>query len=211
MDLDETLINSANAHIIAYRKAIKKHGYDVSRKKLLKKFGVPAELYIKDLIPNITDSEIESIGKLHDNYLQSTSKKYVSKIRGCLSAIKRLKKSYRLALVTNCNKRNVDLLLKGARLNPKLFDIIVYNKEHLKPKPFPDEIIKAEHLLKLKADFMVGDTTYDIIAARRAKVPCIAVLTGHHSRTKLKKEKPYAILKSIKYLPDFLDATHPLS
>jgi phosphoglycolate phosphatase-like HAD superfamily hydrolase len=74
----------------------------------------------------------------------------------------------------------------------------------LKPKPAPDEIIKAEKLLKQKADYMVGDTVYDIIAARKAKVKSIGVTSGLQDYNKLKTENPHKILKSVKDLPKFL-------
>jgi len=48
---------------------------------------------------------------------------------------------------------------------------------------------------------MVGDSIYDIQAARKAKVKGIAVLTGDHSRSMLKKQKPFMILNSVKGLP----------
>ena len=76
--------------------------------------------------------------------------------------------------------------------------------KNLKPKPAPDQIIKVEKKLKIKASFMVGDTIYDILAAKRAKVKAIAVTSGLQSKSTLKKAKPYAILKSIKYLPEYL-------
>ena len=76
--------------------------------------------------------------------------------------------------------------------------------KNMRPKPAPDQIIKTEKKLKIKASFMIGDTIYDIIAARKAKVKAIAVTSGLQSKEKLKKEKPYAILKSIKYLPKYL-------
>tara|TARA_Y100000310_G_scaffold345145_1_gene462175 strand:- start:2899 stop:3573 length:675 start_codon:yes stop_codon:yes gene_type:complete len=205
-DLDNTLIHSDIAHIRAYRKSLKKQGYpQITSKQLSEKFGIPSRIYLKDLIPKITKREIESIKKLHDRYLQEESKKYVHLIRGVKGTLKKLKKDYSLAIVTNCNKENINILAKAANLNLSLFDIIVSNDVKTPPKPAPDEIIKAEHLLHNKADFMVGDTIYDIIAARRAKVKCIAVTSGLHSRAKLKKERPYKILKSVKDIPKFLE------
>ena len=204
-DLDNTLIHSNKAHIIAYQKSLKKHGYThITNKQLEEKFGISSRKYLKDLIPELTKKEIKSIRETHDRYLKKTARMYVTKIRGVISTLNELKKCYKLAIVTNCSKKNIDILTKATKLDQRFFDVIVGNDQKLRPKPAPDEIIKAEHLLHLKADYMVGDTIYDIIAARRAKVKCIAVKTGLHSTAKLKKERPHAILKSIKDLPKFL-------
>ena len=50
---------------------------------------------------------------------------------------------------------------------------------------------------------MIGDTIYDISSARRA-CESSAVLTGHQPQHLLKRYHPYAILKSVADLPDFL-------
>jgi pyrophosphatase PpaX len=205
-DLDNTLIHSNKAHIIAYKKSLKKHSYKhITNKQLEEKFGISSRIYLKELIPEITKKEIESIRILHDNYLKKTAKVYATKIRGVISTLNKLKKTYKLAIVTNCSRKNIDILTKATKLDQRYFDAIVGNDKTMRPKPAPDEIIKAEHLLNLKADYMVGDTTFDIIAARRAKVKCIAVKSGLHTHAILKKERPHIILKSVKDIPQFLN------
>lgn len=204
-DLDNTLIHSTKAHLMAFQKSLKKHGYKhITNKQLKDKFGLSSRVYLKQLIPDITKKEIISIRKLHDKYLKQLSKKYVHKIRGVMGALKKIKKHYKIALVTNCNKEDTFIFLNALKIDKKIFDKIVYSTPNMKPKPAPDEILKAEHLLNLKADYMVGDSTYDIIAAKKAKVKGIGVTSGLHSRAKLKQTKPHAILKSVKDLPKFL-------
>ena len=80
------------------------------------------------------------------------------------------------------------------------FDLIIGNDDVVKPKPWPDEIVKAGHLLRVKPEFMVGDSIYDVIAAHKAKVKAIAVLTGHYTKEELEKEKPFKIIKNLKEL-----------
>ncbi|MBS3150179.1 HAD hydrolase-like protein, partial [Candidatus Woesearchaeota archaeon] len=67
-------------------------------------------------------------------------------------------------------------------------------------KPYPDEILKAEKLLKVRAEYMIGDSIYDVIAAHKAKVKAIAVLTGLYSKEQLEKEKPFKIIKNLRGL-----------
>lgn len=210
-DLDHTLISSNKAVVIALKKSLKKHGYGfITNNQIYEKLGIPTKIFLKELIPDITKKELKSVHELKIKYLRVTGKKYVHKIKGSLNALKELKKNYKIAIVTNSSKKKANILLSSARLDKRLFDVIV-DSDNINPKPSPDEIIKAEQLLKLKADFMVGDSTYDIIAARNAKVRCIAVTTGNHSKAKLIKERPYAIIKSVKDLPKFLKSNHLLS
>ncbi|MEK6826684.1 MAG: HAD hydrolase-like protein, partial [Nanoarchaeota archaeon] len=52
-------------------------------------------------------------------------------------------------------------------------------------KPWPDEIMKAEKLMRHKARFMVGDSIYDVMAGKKAGVKTIAILSGRYSRKQL--------------------------
>ncbi len=205
LDMDNTLLHSHKAHIVAYQKALKKLGYkNITNKQIEAKFGIQARTYLKQLIPNITENELDKIKKIHDQHLAKAAKRYVHKVKGALGVLKQLKKEYQLALITNCRKYDVDVFLKKAKIPQSIFDAITPSTKNTPSKPAPDQIIKTEKKLKTKAEFMVGDTVYDIIAAKRAKVKAIAVTSGLQSRAKLKKEKPYAVLKSIKELPKFL-------
>ncbi|MCX6711601.1 MAG: HAD family hydrolase, partial [Candidatus Woesearchaeota archaeon] len=118
--------------------------------------------------------------------------------------LKILKKEYKIALVTNCTHKELEPLLKNTKIDKKIFDVIIGHDDVKKTKPYPDEIFKAEKLLHLKADYHVGDSIYDIIAAKRARVKCISVLTGVSSKNRLKKYKPNYIIKNVSYLPKLL-------
>jgi len=202
LDLDNTIIRSDKAHIIAYNKAFKKNGLPKVKEALLKKkFGRVGKIILKELFPALKDREINKLIKDHNYFLIKETKKYATIIPGAKAALKKLKKKYRIALVTNCSTITLTALLKGAGIDKKIFDIIIGYDKVLHPKPCPDEIIKAEKLLHLRATYMVGDTIYDILAGKKAKVKVIAVLTGNHTKAMLKKKKPYKIIKSIKDLP----------
>ena len=205
-DLDNTLAHTNKTHIKAYTHALKKHKIThLKQKQILEKFGMAAKTYLKELLPNTPIKTIHSIIKEHDKKFSYFSKKYSRPITGVKTALKTLSKNYELAIVTNCNHKIINKTLKSTGINPKLFKATIGNDDVLHPKPAPDEIYKAEKLLHLKAHYMVGDTTYDIIAGKKAKVKSIAVLTGLQDKKTLQKYKPYKILKSIKDLPTFLE------
>lgn len=204
-DLDGTLIDANKAHVAAFNKAFEKNGLrKVSNKKLIFLFGLVGRVLVKKLFPRLSQEDVTKVIKDHDYYLVKEMSKHAKQIKGVKGTLKKLKKRYKLALVSNCKHRTILALLRGAKLERKLFDIILGNDEVHKPKPYPDEILKAERLLHLKADYMVGDTVYDIVAGRKAKVKTIAVLTGVHSKSKLKKQKPYMILSSVNNLPEVI-------
>ena len=204
-DMDNTLLKSNPVHIKAFQKAFKHNGLPkITNKKLISKFGLPGEILVKELYPMLTKKEVKKVVKDHDDFVVKKTYKYAKPINGAKKTLKELKKHYKIAILTNCKHKEIIPILKGAGINRKLFNFVIGNDDVKHGKPFPDELFKAEKLAHEKASYMIGDSIYDIKAARKAKVNGIAVLTGDHSRALLQKQKPKAILRSIKQLPKYL-------
>ncbi len=205
-DLDNTLVKSDKAQAVAYNKALTLLGFRPKNPKFLaSKFGRPREEIAHMLLPKASQQTRAKLIKLHNKYLVNETYKYVSPIRKVVPTLKKLKKQYKLAILSNNTHKNILCLLKGAKINKNLFDLIIGHDQVRHSKPYPDEILKAEKLMHHRADYMVGDTVYDIIAGKKAKVPVISVTTGPHDKKKLAKYKPLTILKDISYLPKFLN------
>ena len=205
LDMDNTIIYGNKAHIVAYNKAFKKNGLKPVKSKIIKKFfGVIHTKVVKNIYPKLTKKEVIKIAEDHDNFLIKETKKYAKPFKGVKLTLKKLKKRYKLALISNCTRKEILASLKATKIDKNLFDILIGSDQVKHPKPSSDEIMKAERLLHVNADYMVGDTVYDIRAGKRAKVKTIAVLTGNHSKKKLAKEKPFLILKSVNDLPKFI-------
>ena len=198
-DLDNTIINSDRAHHRAYNRALEKIGLKkVSYKKMIKHFGAPKIEMAKTLTSSDNERTIYKLTELHAKYIMSEAKKDSKKIKGAIPIIKKLKKKYKIGLLSNNRHKIILQLLKATKIDKNLFDVIIGNDDVKHSKPYPDEIIKAEKLLHHKADYMVGDSIYDLMAGKKAKVKTIAVLTGHYTRNTLKKYKPNHIIASVK-------------
>lgn len=201
-DMDNTLIDADKLHVTAFNKAFKKNNLKAPNPKKLKKlFGKLGILIVKDLFPKLRHKEILKVLEDHDNFVYKETKKYAKPFKGVKKTLKKLKEEYKLGVISNCKHKEILEILKAAGLEKKLFDVIIGNDDVKHGKPWPDEILKAEKLTHVRAAFMVGDTIYDIMAGKKAKVKTIAVLTGNHSRKMLKKYKPDYTLKGIHEIP----------
>ena len=200
-DLDQTLIDANKAHVHSFFKAFKLSKLKpVSEKKLISKFGRVANEFIPELYPELNKKEIEKIIDDKRKFFRENSYKYVKPLPGIKIALRKLKKEYEIAVTSNCSHKTILKSLNKTDLR-KYVDKIVGTDDVKHPKPCPDEILKAEHLLHLDAEYIVGDTIYDILAGKRAKTKTIAVLTGNHKKEKLKKHKPNFIIRSVADLP----------
>ncbi len=204
-DMDNTLIDADKLHVLAFDKAFRKNNLKkVKATRLKKQFGKLGVLIVKDLFPKLTDKQAFQVLMDHDHYVYTETKKYAKPFKGIRETLKKLKKEYKLGIISNCKHKEIIQILNAAKLDKKLFSVLIGNDDVKHGKPWPDEILKAEKLVHVKSWYMVGDTIYDIMAGKKAKVKTIAVLTGNYTREMLKKSKPDFILRSVNDIPRVL-------
>ncbi len=189
IDMDNTIIDSDKTHIIAYQKAFKKNRLEVfSSKEIKKYFGLSSYNIVKNLFPKLNYFEIQKI--LTDNYNYFLKSKHKLKaFNGVKKTLLILKRKYILILISNCTRKEIVISLKEIKLNNKIFTLLVGSDDVKKPKPYPDEINFAKNKLKCNVKYLIGDSIYDIMAGRKAKVKTIGVLTGNHTKEELRKAK----------------------
>ena len=202
LDLDNTLIHSDRCHTLAYNYALSKlNRRKVSPAFIFSLFGGPKSFVAEKLMPNATKKELAILLDLHDTYLIRNTARNARAIKGAKAAIHEIKKEHELAVLSNSRHKTIIALLNSSGLKKSLFDVLIGYDDVKHSKPQPDEIFKAEKLLHHKASLMVGDSIYDILAGKRARVKTIGVLTGNYSRTALLKYRPFKIIPSISHLP----------
>lgn len=208
-DLDNTLIKSNKAHVRAFEMAFAKNKMKKINAKKIESLlnGRHAHDVVKMLFPKLNEDQVEKIVQDHHYFIRFTAK-YAKRIGGVVSTLKGIKKHYKIALVSNCIHNEISILLKSIGIRRNIFDYIVGKEDVKHSKPYPDEILKAEHLAKLKADFMVGDSIYDVIAAKKARVKSISVLTGIAKAKELMKYRPDYIMNDVNEIINLLNKIH---
>lgn len=204
-DLDQTLIETREAHWRAWKLALEKYKLKApARKKLIALLdGRHASEVARALFPKLNKEKIEMLRLAHRYYVMKTAK-YAKPIKKANKILELLGKKYILAIISNNTHKEIHVLLKATRIPKRLFSFFVGHGDVRCTKPCPDVILKAENLAKRKTDIHIGDSPYDILAARRAGAKAIAVLTGVNSRSKLARYKPWKIIKSVAELPKVL-------
>ena len=125
---------------------------------------------------------------------------------GTLTELEYLRsKGVRLAVLTNSGRSAATEVLSRANLDD-CFEFVLTRDETQTMKPRPDGLKKAVELLKLPASsvYYVGDSPYDIEAAKGAGVKAISVATGNFSKDKLQERGPDFVISSILELRNVL-------
>jgi len=205
LDLDNTLVYSDRVHVAAFHKAFKKNGLSkVSSKKIISLFGLVGRVLVRKIFPELSDKQVKRVVVDHDRFVVNDTVRYVRVIPGAKHTLKLLKKKYALVLISNTKHKEMVATLKAAGIERSTFRFLIGNDDVKHPKPAPDALNLAMKKTKISKGYMVGDTVYDIQAGKGAGLKTIAVLTGNHSRARLKKESPDYVLKSVAELPGLL-------
>ncbi|MGC8631038.1 MAG: HAD family hydrolase [Thermoprotei archaeon] len=127
----------------------------------------------------------------HDKYYGKLAKIF-PKVPHCLELL--TKHGYRLGLVSNATSIMLSKFMSWSGLG-HYFDVSVA-ADQAKGKPAPDMLLMAARRLAIDPREMiyVGDTAYDIIAAKSAGAVAVAVLSGVGGMQELAQEKPDLLL-----------------
>lgn len=112
---------------------------------------------------------------------------------------------YHLAVVTTRGRAEAEAFLGQYGLSG-YFDLLVSRESTWRLKPHPAPILYAAQKLGIPAwkCAMVGDTTVDVKAARRAGAIAVAVLCGFGERKELERAGAHVILEHTTHLLELL-------
>jgi phosphoglycolate phosphatase len=126
-------------------------------------------------------------------------------VAGAEDMLAALNGRYRLAVVTTRGRSDAEAFLGQYDLH-NLFDLLVTRESTWRLKPHPAPIQHAARLLDVPVErcVMVGDTTVDVKAARRAGAWAVAALCGFGEREELERAGAHVILEHTAHLSSLL-------
>jgi len=199
-DLDGTVIDSGAIILASMRHAAKEVlGADPPDELLMAAVGGPGlEAQMHALAPDRVQ-ELVDVYRAHNEPLHDELV-CCAGIDGVLLSLK--EEGRRLGIVTAKRLATVDLEFKALPLR-HLFDTVVGGDETQRHKPDPEPLLLAAERLDVepKTCAYVGDSPFDIRAAKAAHMHAVAVTWGGiHDRDKLVKEQPDAIVDTAEEL-----------
>lgn len=166
-DLDGVLVDSFKAWHRTFNDIRRIDGKKpISKKLLMKNFGMPVEKDIQIFFP---DKNAAELTKLKGRYFL----KNISVVRlfpGSVPALKEIRrKGLKTGLISNSTALIVKKILSNYRL-AKFFDVVVTFQDVKFGKPAPDMVLKACKILKIRPSeaILVGDSMNDMTAGKRA-------------------------------------------
>ena len=179
-DIDGTLVDSNNFHLLAWAEALHAAGHDFRLQQIHDQIGQGADNFVPALIPRASDAEAERLGSEQVRLFKQHYAHRLKPFPGAHDLIARCKaEGYRVALATSASAEMLDHHLDLLDVLD-LVDVCTTADDVAASKPSPDIFTTALEKLATKPDeaLVIGDTPFDIAAARKAGIATIAVRSG---------------------------------
>jgi HAD superfamily hydrolase (TIGR01509 family) len=127
---------------------------------------------------------------------------------GAVETLQELRRrSLKIGIVTNNGRAGTNLTLKRYGLEG-YFDAVVTRDdcEEMKPSAAPVRMALKEMHVPPEGAIFVGDGIMDIMAAREAGLPSVAVATGPFTKERLLQAEPDYVLNSVNDLPLLIES-----
>src|SRR5262245_9263947 len=198
-DIDGTLVDSNELHVDSWDRAFRRFGKQFSREQLRAQIGKGSDQYIPEFL---TPEEIKRFGKELDEYRSELFRKeYRRKVRPfpkVRELFQRVRDDNKRSVLASSGKKAdteyyIDLLNIG-----NLIDGFVSGDDAESSKPAPDIFAASlERLDDISPDdaVTVGDTRFDIEAAKKAELRTIAFLCGGTAESALLRAGAIAIYR----------------
>lgn len=189
LDIDGTLLLSNTAHAQSWVDAFAEFGYQVSLPQAQGLIGMGGDRVIPILAPGLTDTEDpgKAIAQRRGEIFMSRYSDGVEPAPGARALLQRMREDG-LALIVASSAKQAELTdLLNRAIVADLIDVTTTSDDAEESKPAPDivQVALRKSGLEPQQVLMLGDTPYDVEAARNGGVGIIALRCGGHSDANL--------------------------
>lgn len=195
-DLDGTLVDSVYQHVMAWHAALSACGFNLSIWRIHRRIGMSGGLMIRALARELEmpldEATLNRLNELHAEEFERRIPT-ISVLPGApelLAELRELEIPYIIA--TSGRAKNARPMLK---LLGREDERIITREDVKRAKPDPDLFLTAAKVLRAKdVDTMVvGDSVWDMLAARRANFLGVGLLSGGYGQQELEQAGAYRV------------------
>jgi HAD superfamily hydrolase (TIGR01549 family) len=209
-DLDGTLVDSVYQHVLAWRDALDAEGIELSVWRIHRRVGMSGGLFANRLLretgTELSPERVEVLQRLHAEAFRRriAEVRPLPGARALLAALTDAEIPW--AIATSGRKESAEPVL--ATLEIDLQRVPVITRDQVRhAKPDPDLFLAAARRLgvEIESTTVVGDSVWDMLAARRARALGIGLLSGGYGQEELERAGAYRVFGDPADLLEHLD------
>jgi HAD superfamily hydrolase (TIGR01509 family) len=207
-DLDGTLVDTVYGHTLAWWRVLQEAGLPVAAWKVHRLIGMSGGLITKaaahEVGRDLPDDEVERLQQRHGEVYKSLMPDR-HPLPGALDLLRHLRQSkIRHGIATSGKRQDAKPSLDVLDLPA---DMVVVDRTAVeRAKPEPDLFLACQEKLGVSPSecYVVGDAVWDILAARRAGMLAIGLLSGGYGEQELAQAGAYRVYPDPSHLLDAL-------
>jgi HAD superfamily hydrolase (TIGR01509 family) len=188
-DLDGTLVDTVYAHVFAWHRAFAEAGLPIEGWRIHRKIGMSGGLFTRaaarEVGRDLEPGEAEEIQRRHGQLFRELLPDRPV-LPGAVDLLRFLgEHGVPYGIATSGRRPEIDASLEVLGVGPET--VVVERGDVERAKPEPDLFIACQQRLGLSVDqcYVVGDAVWDLLAARRAGMLSVGLLTGGYGEDEL--------------------------
>ncbi|CAN5130554.1 HAD family hydrolase [soil metagenome] len=207
LDIDGTLVDSNYQHALSWYRAFRLHGVTIPVWRCHRAIGMGGDQLVSHLAGEGFDREEGETVRNEEQALFAQLIDEVQPFAGARGLIEDLKARGAKVVISSSAKAEDLQHYLGLLDARELVDGWTDSSTVERTKPAPDLIEAALELAGGGPGVMIGDSTWDVEAAKKLKVPTLCVRTGGFGADELLEAGAEAVFESIAELRERLDDT----
>jgi HAD superfamily hydrolase (TIGR01509 family) len=208
-DLDGTLVDTVYAHVFAWQRALAEVDLPIEAWKIHRRIGMSGGLFARAVAREVgrplTPEEVEAIqlrhGELYRELLPERRP-----LPGAVELLAELRESgIAHGIATSGRRPEIDASLDVLGVGPGT--VVVERGGVQRAKPEPDLFLSCSEQLGVPPEecYVVGDAVWDLLAARRAHMLSVGLLSGGYGEDELIRASAFRVYRDAEELSASLD------
>ncbi len=208
-DLDGTLVDTVYAHVFAWQRAFAESGLAIDGWRIHRRIGMSGGLFARaaarELGREITASQAEALQARHGELFRE----FLPERRPLPGAVELLRELRRVGVLfgiaTSGRRPEIDLSLAALKVGADT--VVIERRDVARAKPEPDLFLACQQQLRVAAAdcYVIGDAVWDLLAARRAGMLSVGLLSGGYGEDELTSAGAFRVYRDAAELHRSLD------
>jgi HAD superfamily hydrolase (TIGR01509 family) len=190
-DLDGTLVDTVYAHVFAWQCALDEAGMAIDGWRIHRRIGMSGGLFARavarEIGRDLTQQEAERLQRRHEELFQKLLPER-RPLPGAIDLLGALRKAgIPHGIATSGRRPEINRSLEVLGIGPET--VVVERGDVQRAKPAPDLFLACQQRLGVAITdcYVVGDAVWDLLAARRAGMLSVGLLSGGYGEDELTK------------------------
>lgn len=208
-DLDGTLVDTVYAHVFAWQRALAEAAMPIDGWRIHRRIGMSGGLFTRavarELGRPLTDQEVEAIQARHGELYRELLPER-RPLPGAVELLRELAAAgVPHGIATSGRRPEIDASLEALGVGADI--VVVERGDVRRAKPEPDLFLACSERLGVAPEdcYVVGDAVWDLLAARRARMLSVGLLSGGYGEDELTRAGAFRVYRDAEELRQSLD------